>query len=287
MAAGARLHRCDAAHGRWWLRLPARRVTGWEVGGLRPVRWKFRGARAAGALDRQDHGADEQSRGESGAAMVAGWLASRLREHRVRGTMARLHDGCARGPRRRAAAHHDGSGQQAPALLLQRVRPLPVAHVVARWEGADPHLESRSDLGNGRLLADARGARRFHAADSLRGDDVEGASGLVAGRQASGLQLVRRHAVQPALAHDERRRCAARAHVRRVRRDEPALVPRCAAHSVHLQRGWEHVAVGARHAGSGEASRGGAHTEVHRAGRRVDDQRRSTSGDVRSMRACL
>ena len=70
-----------------------------------------------------------------------------------------------------------------------------------------------------------------HARDPRRGDHLEGAARLGARRPARGLQLLPRPAVEPALAHDRRRRRRVPAHLRRLRRHGAALVAATAAAS--------------------------------------------------------
>jgi TolB protein len=59
-----------------------------------------------------------------------------------------------------------------------------------------------------------------------------------------------------------------------LRCDQSTLVARRTAHRVHLQRGWKHCTLGARHAGCREASHRATHAQVHRAGGRAHDRRR-------------
>ena len=66
-----------------------------------------------------------------------------------------------------------------PALLLQRLRPLPLAQLVARRPGAPVRLQPRAHLGQRWLLADEGRARRPAPRDPLRGDHLEGATRLV------------------------------------------------------------------------------------------------------------
>ena len=59
----------------------------------------------------------------------------------------------------KADSNHGRRGQQAPALLLLEVRPVPLAHLVARRQGAHPDLQPRRRLGLGRPLADGGAGR--------------------------------------------------------------------------------------------------------------------------------
>src|SRR6266853_1185786 len=84
------------------------------------------------------------------------------------------------------------------AVLLQRRRPVSLAHLVARRAGADPGLEPRSRVGLRGILADARPRGRNTARDPRRGDDLEGTARLEPRRSPRGLQLVPRPAMEPA-----------------------------------------------------------------------------------------
>ena len=89
--------------------------------------------------------------------------------------------------------------------------------------------------------------------------DVLGrAAGSRAGRQAHPVLELPRRPVAPALAHDDRRRGAAAAHLRRVRPPQRALVAGRQAHRLHQQRGRQHLALGA----------GGLRRRAHRRSRR-------------------
>ena len=78
----------------------------------------------------------------------------------------------------RRVARHRGRDSGLPRYYYSALGPLPLAHVVAGRHGADPRLQPRAHLGLGRLLAHGGRARRAHARDPLRGDDLEGAARL-------------------------------------------------------------------------------------------------------------
>ena len=55
-------------------------------------------------------------------------------------------------------ANHRRPAQPTAAILLRRLRPVSLTHLVSGREGADPHLEPGPHLGLGRILADAGAA---------------------------------------------------------------------------------------------------------------------------------
>ncbi len=103
--------------------------------------------------------------------------------------------------------------------------------------------------GSGGFWRFPRHERRRTTGDSLRGDDLEGASRLESRRQAHRLQLLRRAPMASALADDCDWWRPTAAHLRRFRRDRAAMVARRPAHRLHLERGWKHVPLDRRGAG--------------------------------------
>ena len=139
-------------------------------------------------------------------------------------------------------AHHGGQGQRPAALLLLEVRPVPLADLVARRQGADPRLQPRRRVGFRGPLAHEAGARRRDATRAQGGDELEGAPRLGARRAPRRLQLVPRPPAQSALADDGRGRRSLRADVLRVRPHAAALVAGRAPHRVRHERGRQRVA---------------------------------------------
>src|SRR5262249_2207614 len=184
--------------------------------------------------------ADAKRRGEPRAALLPRRAPPGVRLHGLRGALARLRDGPAGRRARRAAPDHRAPRERSAALLLQPLRSLPLAELVPRRDGDPPRLEPRARLGDGRLLAHARGARRRGARDPPRRDRLEGAPRLVARRPPRRLRVVPRPAVAPDLDHDGRGRGSGPAHLRRVRRDGAALVARREADRLRLHTGGGH-----------------------------------------------
>ncbi len=146
---------------------------------LCPLRPRRHRAPAAGPLVGRHASAGVRRRGQRRAALVARRDPARLCLVIVPGAMAHLR--CLPAGRRHLGhgrANHGRPAQPASALLLRRLRPVPLADLVPGREGADPHLESGSHLGLGRILADAGAAGRRAARAALRGDDLEGPARL-------------------------------------------------------------------------------------------------------------
>ena len=205
VAAETRLGRSGAADRRTGLRLGARLVAGRKTDPLYVLPQRRAGAVGPGSCRRVRPRTRRQRSRQSGRAVVAGRLADRLRLDRLRGTVPRVRAaGFGREGRRQGDSNHGRRGQQAPALLLLEVRPVPLAHLVARRQGAHPDFQPRRRLGLGRPLADGGAGGRSDAAGAQGGDELEGAAGLGPRRPARGLQLVPRAPAQPALADDGR-----------------------------------------------------------------------------------
>ena len=124
--------------------------------------------------------------------------------------------------RRRASPR---SATAACRATTTAVRPHLIAHLVARRRRAALRLEPRAHAG-ARAASGGRSAEPGAplARDPLRGDHLEGAAGLVAGRPARGLRLLPGPPVAPALGNDRRRRRRLPAHLRRVGCDGAPLV---------------------------------------------------------------
>src|SRR5882724_4483597 len=224
LAPAARHRRGTPAH-RWTrLRLPARLVT---RRALRRVRGVYRdGRRSAPArsgewCDHLDRGRQQR---QPRAALVARWPPVGVRLDDIPGALPPVPGGCRRRPGGQAGSPDRGSRQQAPALLLQRVRPVPLAYLVARRKRADPGLQSRTRLGFGYPVADGRRVGCADARDPCRRDHVGCPPRLVARREARGLRVVPGAPVAPALADDRPGREPIPADLRRVRCNVPALV---------------------------------------------------------------
>ena len=224
LAAAHRLDRGVPADLRRRIRLPAGLVAGWTACRLRHVPQRRGRALASRSHERRrprDRGARRRQRRP---ALVAGRLAAGVRVDVARRPLARLRRADRRRADRHSRARHGGSRQRPAALLLQRLGSLPLALVVPRRARADARLESRARVGHWRTLAHGSRARNARPRDSLRGNHVEGAARLVAGRHAGGLQQLSRPAVAPALARARQWRRRLPAHLRRLRCHCAALV---------------------------------------------------------------
>src|ERR1700741_275596 len=116
----------------------------------------------------------------------------------------------------------------------------------AGWEGNPVCVESRPHLWNRRLLVNEGGARSRSAGDSLRGDELEGAAGFLAGWLADGVQLVPGWPVaKPVVDARQGRRCVSDI-VWRLGRNVRAVVPRWQTFGIHLEpdRGHDNMAPG-------------------------------------------
>ncbi len=142
-----------------------------------------------------------------------------------------------------------GPRQRAAPLLLLEVRSVPLADLVPGRQGADPRLQPRRRLGLGRPLAHGCRARRGDAPGAQGGNQLEGASGLGAGRPPRRVFLVPRPPAQPALAHDRGRRPSLPADLLRVRPHAAALVAGRAPDRVRQQRGRQRLAARRHRAG--------------------------------------
>ena len=267
LAPADRLGRGGRGHRRRRVRLSARLVSGRTLRRVRPLREGRHRAGAPGPGDGGGAARDSEWGGERRAALVARRRPHRVRLHRVQRTLAHLRVvGRRRQAGRRDAAHR-GQRQQVAPLLLQYVGSISLSHLVARREGAAPRLEPWAYPRQRRPLADAGDAGCAVARDPLRGDHLEGAAGLVPRRDPRRLQLLPRPAVESAVAHDQRGGRRVSAHLRRVRCHGAALVARRQADRVHLERRWQHLALGDRRAGGTAAADPRHSASLPRAGR--------------------
>ena len=158
----------------------------------------------------------------------------------------KIADLVAGGPReralpRRAAREHDrplllfdARSLHQSVLVAGRQARL-VRHAMRRFPGARA----------GSARSPSRTARSRLPRQAPAGDVLGRAAGSRPGRQAHPVLELPRRAVAPALAHDDRRRGAAAADLRRVRPPQRALVARRQAHRLHQQRERQHRALGA------------------------------------------
>ena len=223
------------------------------------ARYDGKALRALAARPRERRGAcaDGERRRQSRAAHLAGRPPDRLRLDRGHRPLQpedrRPH---ARGPRERALPRRAAREQDRPLLLFdarsrRSIRP-------GRRTAQRVFFVTNAEIpwGTGWICSVAVAGGEPECLTQAPARDLLGrAAGGRAGRQAHPVLELPRRAVAPALAHDDGRRRAAAAHLRRVRPPQRALVARRQAHRLHQQRGRQHRRSGCRRSSAARASR--------------------------------
>src|SRR5687767_6252053 len=132
LAAEAGNHRSGPAYRRPGVRLPARLVPRWAAGGIHLLPQRRAGTLAAGSGGGDLEGAGGQRRGQSRSPLVSRRQPDRLRLHRPRRPLARIHDlpPCLLATLPPRTAHRRYLDGAPPSLLLQPLRPLSLSRLV-------------------------------------------------------------------------------------------------------------------------------------------------------------
>ena len=235
MAAEDRFKQRRAADRRCRLRLPAGLVAGRALhrlcvrsgGGDRAV--------AAGSELGSHTATDPGWRGQRRATLVSGGSAGPVRVERLPPPFPRVCSRGARGAADQPGPPDRGEQELTAALLLQRLRSRDQPDLDTRRGGDRVRFQSRSHSRHRGLVARGGGSRCASARAALRGDQLAGTTGLFARRQTDRLQLVPRAQLAAAVADARRRRRAVPADLRRLGRDQPAMVAGRGVHCLHFQ----------------------------------------------------